>query len=147
MDKPERSLTTSSIHPHEDLYRIMTRTADVVPRKIIYWKYGKFETIGNKDTVTIDREKALRETEKLLWEHKESIGFSNSRTVDAIHITRVKEDVWLVEVPIIAKRKEDRGPWHAVTDTRRIMDVIKMFFDELEWFGMLDFKKIPVDSD
>ena len=39
------------------------------------------------------------------------------------------------------------GSWHAVTDTRRIMDVIKMFFDELEWFGMLDFQKIPVDSD
>ena len=135
-----RSLTTKMQNPNEEYYQKTLQTTDEKYQHITYWKYGKFETVHGLKFTPIDLQKALDETEKLLWEHKESIGFTNGKNKDAIHIRRKEENLWYAEVPVFTRKEWDGYYWSAFSDTRTIFDVIRLFFEEVEWFGMLDFK-------
>ena len=136
----DKSLTEIRQHPDEKYYEELLQRSDAAHQNITYWKHGKFVYVHALRFVPIDLQKALRETEELLHEYSESIGFSNGRNKDAISITRIADDQWDVEVPVFTRDQWDGYWWRASTDTKKIMDVIKMFFEELEWFGMLDFK-------
>ena len=134
------SLTTKMQNPNEEYYQEIMQKTDEKYQKITYWKYGKFETVHALSETPIDLQKALFETQKLLPEHKEEIGFSNGSNKDAIHFTRRGEDDWHVQTPIFTQDIWDGYYWEAVTDTKCTLDTIRLFFDELEWFGMLAFK-------
>ncbi len=136
----ERSLTTSMLHPNEDYYQEILQRADAKYQEITYWKYGKFERIPSLALTPIDLLKALHETERLLWEHGERIGFSNGRNKDAIDFKRVEEDKWDVTVPVFTRDEWDGYYWQAASDTKYTLDITRLFFEECEWFGMLDFK-------
>ena len=109
-------------------------------QEIFYWKYGRFETVRPPPFREISLQKALSETEKLLYEYKECIGFSNARNHDSINIVRQAQDAWYAAVPIFKGEEWTGYHYTTETDTRRILDVIRLFFEEVEWFGMLDFK-------
>ena len=49
------------------------------------------------------------------------------------------EEKWNVTVLIFTRNKWDDYFWRADSDTVILLDMIMLFFDELEWFGMLDF--------
>ena len=140
LNEYEDSLTTRRQNPNGEYYQRLLQGTDEKYQKITYWKYGKFETIQSLAFVQIDLHKALYETQKLLPEHNESIGFSNGHNKDAIHFTRVGEDDWRIQVPIFTRKEWDGYYWRATSDTKCTLDIIRLFFDELEWFGMLDFK-------
>ncbi len=134
-----RSLTTASLHPNEDYYQELLQATDVNYQNITYWKHGKFESVSALAFVTIDLQRAQAETKKLLWMHRELIGFSNGRSKDAVNIQRTGEEKWRVTVPIFTRDQWDGYFWRADSDTVILLDMIRLFFDELEWFGMLDF--------
>ena len=140
LDATEKSLTTSSQNPNEEYYQKLLQETDEKYQQITYWKYGKFETVSSLSFTPIDLQKAIHETEKILWEYEEIIGFSNGRNKDAINFTRKEENRWHVEVPVFSKNEWDGYYWQTFSDTKTVLDTIKLFFDELEWFGMLDFK-------
>ena len=140
MQTGERSLTTSMQCPNEDYYQEMMQITDTKYQDIVYWKGGRFEKVSGLALTQIDLQKALHEIERLLWEHRESIGFTNGRNKDAIDFTRVGEDRWHVNVPIFTRAKWDGYYWWAVSDTKYTLDITRLFFEECEWFGMLDFK-------
>ncbi len=135
-----RSLTTSRQNPNEEYYQDQMQKTDAKYQNITYWKYGKFETVHPLSFTPIDQQKALHETEKILWKYEEAIGFTNGQNKDAIHFKRTEEDRWHVTVPIFTREAWDGYFWWAVSDTRTVLDMIKLFFEELEWFGMLDFE-------
>ena len=135
-----KSLTAHRQNPNEEYYQKLLQSADEKHQDIIYWKFGKFETVHPLSWTQIDLQKALDETQKLLPEYDESIGFSNGRNKDAIHFTRVGKDRWKVQVPIFTRPEWDGYYWRAATNTKLALDTIRLFFDELEWFGMLGFK-------
>ena len=135
-----RSLTTKMQNPNEEYYQKTLQDTDKKYQHITYWKWGKFETVDALKLIPIDLQKALNEAEKLLWEHEESIGFTNGKNKDAIHITRKEENLWHAHVPIFTKDEWDGYYWSAFSDTKTMFDVIRLFFEEVEWFGMLDFK-------
>jgi len=133
------SPTTARQNPNTEYYQEALQKTDVQHQEITYWKYGRFETVPSTEFTPIDLQKALSEIDRILWEYKESIGFTNGRNKDAINMRKIARDMWHVEVPIFTSAEWDGYAWTAETDTRRIKDVTRMFFDELEWFGMLDF--------
>ena len=67
-------------------------------------------------------------------------GESKRYRLALLHITRVADGKWCAEVPVFAKDEWDGYLWRVFTDIKRIMDVIRMFFEEMGWFGMIDFK-------
>lgn len=136
----EESLTTRKQNPNYEYYQTLLQGTDEKYQEITYWKYGKFETVHSLAFTPIDLQKALHEAQKLLPEHNENIGFSNGHNKDAIDFTRVGGDDWRVQVPIFTREKWDGYYWRATSDTKCTLDIIRLFFDELEWFGMLDFK-------
>lgn len=136
----QKSLTSYSQHPNEEYYQELLQNTEIKYQQITYWKHGKFEEVNALLFTPIDLKKALHETEKILWEHKESIGFTNGRNKDAINFRRYEEDKWLAQVPIFTKDEWDGYCWLAYSDTKTTLDTIRLFFEEVEWFGMLDFK-------
>ncbi len=140
LEKQGKSSTTTKQNPNETYYQESLQNTDEEYQKITYWKHGEFETVSGLKFTPIDLQKALHETEKLLEKYHESIGFSNGRNKDAIHITRNAKDQWAVQCPIFTRDEWDGYYWRTTTNTKKILDVIRLFFDELEWFDMLDFK-------
>ena len=67
------------------------------------------------------------------------IGFENRRNGDNVQFIRMGRDRWYVDVPIDGGRGWDGYYWGAKTDTRAASDLLRLFFEEMPWFGMLPF--------
>jgi len=128
---------------------------------MIYYKNDRDEIVKWQDWVQVDFFKAMSEMEKLDWTFsKNHIGFSNRKNKDAVLLRRKKKNEWCAEVPIfnlelegvttydydeddeITKFTEewDGYIWSAYSDNKTISDMMKLFFEEVPWFGMLNWK-------
>lgn len=134
------SVTTRMQNPNEEYYLELLKKTDAEHQDITYWKYGRFETVHPLEWATIDLQKALHEIEEIRWEYGESIGFTNGRNKDCIDLKRVEEDRWRAEVPVFTEEEWAGYKYTGHADTRVVKDVTRMFFDEMEWFKMIDFK-------
>ncbi|MCY4490246.1 MAG: hypothetical protein OXC46_02140 [Thaumarchaeota archaeon] len=114
-------------------------------QNITYCKTGKFENIGVLAHVQIDAKNALRETLRLLPQYEERIGFINAYLEESVNFKRLSDDDWFVDVPIVTRGKLDGYFYWAQSDTRGVVDIIRLFFDGLDWFSILDFKMNRLD--
>lgn len=135
----QQSLTTQRQNPNEEYYQETLQNTDVKYQNITYWKYTALETVHGISMTPIDLQKALHEIGGLN-QRGDMIGFTNGKNKDAINFVFNAGDRWYVEVPIFDRPEWDGYFWHAISDTKTVLDITRMFFDELEWFGMLDFK-------
>ena len=67
------------------------------------------------------------------------IGFLNRRNRDNVQFIRMAEDEWYVDVPINGGYEWDGYYWGARTDTKTVSELLRLFFEEMPWFGMVQF--------
>ena len=91
--------------------------------------------------VPIDYLGAMREMESLPvatgWYR--FIGFKNARNGDNVQFIRIGEDEWYADVPINSGADWDGYYWGAKADTRSVAGMLRLFFEEMPWLGMLPF--------
>ena len=114
---------------------------DVKFQNIVYWMHDVGKTVRGQDHVHIDFFKAMNEMENLNWEYRRNyVGFRNHKTKDEVQFIRISEDKWYADVPI------DDGPhwpgyvWGSIGDSKTISEMVRLFFEEMPWFGMLSWK-------
>ena len=136
----DNSITRRMQNPNDEYYQDVMQNTEEKYQNITYWKHGKFETVSGLEFIPINVEKAISEAQNLLPEYEEGIGFTNGRNKDAIHFIRKGKNYWRATVPVFTREKWDGYYYQASSNTKGVMDVIRLFFDELDWFGMLGFK-------
>ena len=68
------------------------------------------------------------------------IVFYNQKNFNSIDILRVGDDLWNLDTPVFIEDERCRFKHIAQSDTRRLADIIKMFFDGDDWYGMANFR-------
>ena len=108
---------------------------------ITYYMYDKSKTVDSKDHIHIDFLKAMSEMYSLDWKfEKNYIGFANKRTEETVQFIRQGQDKWYAEVLIGSGKNWDGYTWSCYSKSKPIMDMLRLFFEEVTWFGMLSWK-------
>ncbi len=105
-----------------------------------YFKQNGREIVEQKKFVPIDFLKAMSEMEKLNWKQFNHIGFVNHKTDDFVQFIRQGPNMWYAEVTIEVNGVWDGYSWCAYSDNKTIANMLRLFFEEVEWFGMLSWK-------
>ena len=114
---------------------------DVKYQDITYYMYNKGKTVVSKNHVHIDFLKAMSEMSSLDWKfQKNYIGFNNKRTDETVQFIRQGQDKWYAEVLIGSGKKWDGYTWSCYSDFEPISNMMRLFFEEVPWFGMLSWK-------
>ena len=91
--------------------------------------------------VPIDYLGAMREMEGLPvatgWYR--FIGFENRDNGDNVQFIRLGEDLWYADVPINGGPNWDGYYWGARADSKSVAAMLRLFFEEMPWLGMLPF--------
>jgi len=92
----------------------------------------------------IDLQTALVETESLSCVNWRSAAYSwiifyNQKNLNSVSILRVRDDVWQLETPVFCDDVRCCFKHMAQVDTRRLVDIIRMFFEGDDWYGMARF--------
>ena len=126
-----------------------TQNTDAKYQEIFYCK-GRIKDIipdNPNKLVPIDLQNALEETVNLgiadpsyksnayAW-----IVFYNQKNFNSIDILRVREDLWNLDTPVFIEDVRCRFKHIAQSDTRRLVDMIKMFFEGDDWYGVANFR-------
>ena len=116
-------------------------TPDVKYQDIIYYMHNLDKTVESKNEIHIDFLKAMSEMNDLDWKYEKNyIGFVNQRTKQTLQFIRVEEDKWYAEVLIGSGKDWDGYVWHCYSDSKPILDMMRLFFEEVTWFEMLPWK-------
>ncbi|MDE0091135.1 MAG: hypothetical protein OXP12_07260 [Thaumarchaeota archaeon] len=73
-----------------------------------------------------------------------SVIFYNQTNLNSVHILRTGEDLWNVDAPVFCDDPHARFKHITQLDTKRLTDMIKMFFEGDDWAGIVRFR---FDSD
>ena len=129
--------------------RKSTQIIDTKYQEIFYCK-GRIKDILPNDPnklAPIDLQKALDETMNLcVAGHADKsnayawIVFYNQKNFNSIDILRTSENLWFLSTPVFIEDMRCRFKHIAQSDTRRLADIIKMFFEEDDWYGMANFR-------
>ena len=126
-----------------------TQIIDTKYQEIFYCKGRIKDVIPDKPNklAPIDLQKALDEIMSLgvadstykstayAW-----IVFYNQKNFNAIDILRTREDLWNLSTPVFIEDMRCNFKHIAQSDTRRLADIIKMFFEGDDWYGMANFR-------
>ena len=113
---------------------------DAKHQDIIYYKDNSDEFISGLEFRSIDFLKAMSEMENMDWTYsKNFIGFSKTGD-DAILFRRKSESKWSAQIPIFEGEKWTGFYWIAYSDSNTISDMLRLFFENVPWFGMLSWK-------
>ena len=78
---------------------------------------------------------------KLNWNYEENfIGFDNLTKHECVQFIRQGQDKWYAEAPIRHGVRWDGYAWCSYSDSKTVTDLIRLFFEEVPWFGMLSWK-------
>ena len=126
---------------NEEYLHEQEEVIDTKYQTITYYKQNGTEIIGHPKHVSIDFLKAMSEMEKQDWKVDNHIGFENNRTNETVQFIRKEENNWYADVPIRSNEKSNsRCCWGAYTDNKTISNMMRLFFEEVEWFGMINWK-------
>ena len=115
--------------------------SDVKYQDITYYIYDSTKSVESKDRVSIDFLKAVNEMEDLDYRFERNfIGFENNKTDECVQFIRQGEDKWYAEVPINNGKNWEGYAWASYSDSKTVTDMLKLFFEEVPWFGMLSWK-------
>jgi len=114
---------------------------DVKYQDITYYKWDRNESVCSKNHTHIDFLKAMAEMEKLDWTFSQNhIGFVNNRTGECVQFVRLAEDLWYAENLINHGKSWEGYFWKTEADSKKVAAVMRLFFEEMPWFGMLNWK-------
>jgi len=114
---------------------------DVKYQDIIYYMDNKTKVVKQKQHVQIDFLKAVSEMNKMNWNYKMNfIGFDNKAKHECVQFIRQGIDKWYAEVPINFGYKWEGYAWCSYSNSQKITEMVKLFFEEVPWFGMLSWK-------
>ncbi len=65
--------------------------------------------------------------------------FIIKKNFNSLDILRVGDDLWNLNTPVYCDDPACRFKHIAQSDTKRLKDIIKMFFDGGDWYGMAPF--------
>ena len=126
-----------------------TQNMDTKYQEILYCRGRIKDIIPDKPNklVPIDLQNALDEIMSLgvadstfksmayAW-----IVFYNQKNFNAIDILRTREDLWNLSTPVFVQDMRCNFKHIAQSDTRRLADIIRMFFEGDDWYGMANFR-------
>jgi len=107
---------------------------------ITYYKQNGNNIIEAKDCVLIDFIKAMNEMENLNWKLFNHIGFVNHKRNENLQFIREGFDNWYADVPIKNEGEWQGYCWGAYDNNKTISNMMRLFFEEVNWFGMLRWK-------
>jgi hypothetical protein len=114
---------------------------DVKFQNIIYYMDNRIRKVSQKQNVQIDFIKAVSEMNSLDYTYENNfIGFDNLSKHECVQFIREGQDKWYAEVPIKHGMKWDGYAWCSYTDSKTVTDLLRLFFEEVPWFGMLSWK-------
>ena len=114
---------------------------DVKFQNIIYYMDNRIRKVSQKQNVQIDFIKAVSEMNSLDYTYENNfIGFDNLSKNECVQFIREGQDKWYAEVPIKHGMKWDGYAWCSYTDSKTVTDLLRLFFEEVPWFGMLSWK-------
>ena len=115
--------------------------SDVKYQDITYYMHNIHKTVKNEDHIHIDFLKAMSEMENLDFKCDDSfIGFVNQKTNECVQFRRKTKDDWYAEVPIRWGTGWDGYAWCCYSESKPIIDMLRLYFEEVPWFGMLSWK-------
>ena len=124
----------------EDYLQEQKEISDTKYQYITYYKQNGNDIIESKDCVQIDFIKAMNEMENLNWKLFNHIGFVNHKTNENLQFIREGFDNWYADVPINDEKNWEGYCWGAYSDNKTISNMMRLFFEEVEWFGILEWK-------
>ena len=108
---------------------------------IIYYKYDRNELVESTNNIHIDFFKAMSEMEKLDWTFSPNyIGFENKKKDELVQFIRLEQNRWYADIPINSGVNWDGYFWGTRSDNKTISDMMRLFFEETLWFGILNWK-------
>lgn len=115
--------------------------SDVKYQDITYHMDNRGKTVHRKENAQIDFLKAMNEMKNLDWNYGNNyITFDNNKTRECVQFIRKDKDWWYAEVLINSGPNWDGYAWSCDTESKPIMDMLRLFFEEVPWFGMLSWK-------
>ena len=115
--------------------------SDVKYQNITYYMQNPTKVVKSKDNISIDFLKATSEMNDLDWNYERNyIGFTNNKKSECVQFIRQGEKKWYAEVPIKSGKGWDGYAWCGYSDTETITNMLRLFFEEVSWFGMLSWK-------
>jgi hypothetical protein len=114
---------------------------DVKFQNIIYFMNNIGKTVNSKSNIPIDFLTAISEMESLDYKsNNHFIGFVNKKTNECLQFKRRTKDDWYAEVIINHGKGWDGYYWCANSKIDAISNMLRLFFEEVSWFGMLSWK-------
>ena len=114
---------------------------DVKFQNIIYFMNNIGKTVNSKSNIPIDFLTAMSEMESLDYTSNDHfIGFVNKKTNECLQFKRRTKDDWYAEVIINHGKGWDGYYWCANSKIDAISNMLRLFFEEVPWFGMLSWK-------
>ena len=102
---------------------------------------NKIKKVSQEQNTQVDFIKATSEMDGLNWKYEENfIGFDNLAKHECVQFIRQGQDKWYAEAPIRHGVKWDGYAWCSYSDSKTVTDLIRLFFEEVPWFGMLSWK-------
>ena len=110
-------------------------------QNITYFMNTPDKWISPKEERLIDFLHAMSEMDNLDFNFEDNfIGFLNNKTNECLQFRRKKIDYWYAESVINHGKNWDGYAWTAYSKTDKITDMLRLFFEEVPWFGMLSWK-------
>ena len=122
------------------LYLDAVARDNITNHNITYYKQNGNDIVESKQKVSISYMKALDEMDTLHWNLFNYIGFKNHYTKEVLQFIRKGYAYWYAEVPINNGLKWDGYYWFAYSVIPQNVRMLRLFFAEKDWYGLLDWK-------
>jgi len=113
---------------------------DIKYQDITYFKQNGNEIVDYNAFVHIDFLKSMSEMENLNWNLFNHIGFRNHKTNDFVQFIRQGPNKWYADIPIDDRVNWEGYCWSSYSDNKTISNMMRLFFEEVDWFEMLRWK-------
>ena len=125
-----------------------SQDTDIKHQDIEYCMCNRNKIVYYEDHVQVDLQLAITEFKNLDWTYlKNGISFHNNKTDQSLFCHRIKEDSWLAQTPIRIEGIWTGYQWVSYPDTIMIINVIRLYFEEMPWFHTLSWGKVRWTND
>jgi hypothetical protein len=117
-------------------------------QNIIHCMINRNKRVRYRDQVPIDFVKAVSELKNLDHMYRENgISFINLKDNSNLFCSRMREDKWCVQTPVLIDGVYKGYQWTSYPDTDSMINTVRLFFEELDWMNTQDWQSIRWKSD
>jgi len=132
----------------EPIQTVQGQQTDTAYQNFVYCMSNRNKKVYGPNMPSIDYQKAVSEINGMDPTYKNNgISIFNLRVDDNIFCSRLKEDKWFVLTRILENNVYTGCQWASYSDHQSLLNVIRIFFEEDNWFDMLKWKKIKWEDD